>query len=220
LTDAVARYYAALAERYDVTAGYTDTVAEELRAPIKARFQEALQGRRVLEIACGTGYWTQVIAATAESVVATDIDPIMISLARCRLAGVGNVECRTADAYALDAVAGRFTAAFAHWWWSHVPKSRLAEFLSGLHRKLEPRAIVVFADQLRYEWERRWSDGDGNTLEERALPDGSRWEIVKNFPSREEVAGALSGVAESVVYTEYPESQYWAVAYTTKAGSS
>jgi SAM-dependent methyltransferase len=217
LTEAVAKYYAALAMEYDRSAGYTEALAGELREPIKARFREALRGHRVLEIACGTGYWTEVIADTAESVLATDVDATMISLARERLARRSNVQCHAADAYALDGVRGQFTAAFSHWWWSHVPKSRVRGFLGVLHDKLVPGALVVFADQLRYDCPHRWEDQEGNLLEERVLPDGSRWEIVKNFPSEEELARELAGIAESVAYREYPGARYWALTYNTRA---
>lgn len=216
LIEGVAKYYAALAREYDKSAGYADGLAEELRKPIKARFQEALRGRRVLEIACGTGYWTEAVAGAAESVLATDIDPTMISLARHRLAVRTNVVCQVADAYTLDGVDGHFTAAFAHWWWSHVPKSRLRAFLAALHCKLVPGALVVFGDQLRYDWPHRREDQEGNLLEERVLVDGSRWEIVKNFPSREDIARDLTGIADSVVYREYPESRYWMLTYNTR----
>lgn len=217
LTDTLARYYATLAREYDTIAGYTDPLAGELRGPIKARFEEALRGHKVLEIACGTGYWTEVIAGAAESVLATDVDPTMISLARQRLAQRSNVRCQLADAYNLDGVQGQFTAAFSHWWWSHVPKSRLRGFLGVLHEKLMPGALVIFADQLRYAWPHRREDQEGNLLEQRVLPDGSHWEIVKNFPTQDEIMSDLRGIAESVSYREYPEARYWALTYNTRS---
>lgn len=216
LIDTVARYYATLANEYDTLAGYTDALAGELREPIKARFQEALRGHKVLEIACGTGYWTEVIAGAAESILATDVDPTMISLARRRLAGHSNVRCQVADAYDLDGVQGHFTAAFSHWWWSHVPKSRLRGFLCALHEKLMPGALVIFADQLRYDWALRREDQEGNLLERRTLPDGSQWEIVKNFPTEDEIVSTLRGISQSVSYREYHEARYWALAYNTR----
>lgn len=213
LTDDVARYYAARADEYDVSAGYLDSLAEEQRAPIKSRFQEALRAHDVLEIACGTGYWTQVIAASARSVLATDVDPRMITLAQSRLSSVGNMRCQLADAYTLDGVCGRFTAAFSHWWWSHVPKQRFKGFLSVLHSKLMPGALILFADQMPYEWKNRRRDEEGNQLEERILRDGSRWEIVKNFPTEEEIAKELAGTAERLSYREYPETRTWVLSY-------
>jgi SAM-dependent methyltransferase len=180
LTDDVARYYAARAQAYDASAGYIDALAERLREPIKGRFREALRGRDVLEIACGTGYWTEVIAVAARSVLATDVDLGMIALAQTRLSSIGNVRCQAADAYTLNGVQGHFTAAFSHWWWSHVPKSRVREFLRVLHGKLIPGALVVFADQLPYEWADRRRDQEGNSLERRTLGDGRSWALSYN----------------------------------------
>jgi SAM-dependent methyltransferase len=217
LIDTVAKYYAALAREYDASAGYTDALATELREPIKARFQEALRGHKVLEIACGTGYWTEVIAVAAKSVLATDVDPTMISLARHRLAHCSNVRCQVDDAYSLDGVHGHFTAAFSHWWWSHMPKARLRGFLGVLHEKLTPGALVIFADQLRYDWARRREDQEGNLLEQRTLPDGSQWEIVKNFPTHDDITSDLRDVADSVTYREYPEERYWTVTYKARS---
>ena len=217
LIDAVAGYYSAMAAEYDRLAGYTDPVAEVLREPIKARFQAALRGQKVLEIACGTGYWTEVIAEAAEFVLATDVDPRMIESAGHRLARRRNVRCQVADAYTLEGVEAGLTAAFSHWWWSHVPRSKMAGFLGVLHGRLIGGAIVVFADQLRYPWARRREDEEGNLLEERVLPDGSHWEIVKNFPTRREIVRQLAGIAESVVYEEYPEAGYWMLTYSTRA---
>ena len=216
LSDSVEAYYKARAEEYDVSAGYADAVAEELRAPIKLRFQEAMRDHDVLEIACGTGYWTSVIAETAKSVLATDIDPKMISSASEKLSSRGNVQCRVADAYTLDGIEGAFTAAFSHWWWSHIPKSRLGDFLSVLHRKLTPGAIVLFSDSLPFGSNKERYDTDGNRLEERILQDGRRFEVVKNYPTEQEIMDVLSGLAEDIVYSEYPEQRKWELAYQIK----
>ncbi len=216
LCDDVARYYAARAEEYDLSAGYLDSLAEEYRVPIKTRFQEALSAHDVLEIACGTGYWTEVISVTARSVLATDIDPAMISIARRRLSAIANVRCQVADAYSLDEVSGPFSAAFSHWWWSHIPKSRIRSFLTVLHAKLIPGAFVLFADQLACESRKGRQDEEGNFFEERTLRDGRRFEIVKNYPTEEEVIRDLARIAERVVYKAHPEGRYWTLSYQTK----
>jgi SAM-dependent methyltransferase len=216
LSDEVAKYYAARASEYDLSAGYLDAHAETLRWPLKARFRDVLQGHDVLEIACGTGYWTEVVSATARSVLAVDIDPTMISLARRRLRSATNVRCQVADAYSLDAVSGSFTAAFSHWWWSHVPKSRIRSFLTLLHSKLKPSAFVLFADQLPYDWINRRRDEEGNLVETRILANGVTFEIVKNFPTEEEVTRELDDLAEEVSYQQYPERGYWTVSYKTR----
>ena len=102
LARAVADYYAARALEHDQTSGYCDPEAEPLRAAAKARYQERFLGLDVLEIACGTGYWTEVVAQVARTVLATDVCEQMLASARQRLAGFGNVRFQVADAYSLE----------------------------------------------------------------------------------------------------------------------
>lgn len=99
--DHIAQYYATLAPAYDQTAGYLDPVAERMRAPVKARLQKLLADRDVLEIACGSGYWTEAICKAAHSIMATDLQAEMIALARARLSGARNVRDAVADEHAL-----------------------------------------------------------------------------------------------------------------------
>jgi len=215
LVDAVTEYYAARAPVYDETAGYTDPEAEELRTPIKARYRDIFAGHTVLEVACGTGYWTPSVAEVAESVLATDINPSLLSQAENRCSHLSNVTFQIANAYTLEGVSTGHTAAFAVWWWSHIPKERLVSFLTALHSKLIPGAVVLFVDQLPYEGHVRRQDASGNTLEQRALPDGSSFEIVKNFPTEDDVCNALEGIADNVKYIERPDEKSWSVTYNT-----
>jgi SAM-dependent methyltransferase len=182
---------------YDDTAGFMDPISEQLRIPIKTRYQLAFKGYKVLEIACGTGYWTEVIAKTAKSVLAIDINPSMVDIAKNRLSGVRNVNIQIADAYSLEGIPKGFTGALAIWWWSHIPKSRLQDFLLTLHTKLRPSAFVLFVDQLptAYEGKNRHYDAEGNSLEERHLKDGRSYNIVKNFPKELEILNNLRGIA-------------------------
>jgi demethylmenaquinone methyltransferase/2-methoxy-6-polyprenyl-1,4-benzoquinol methylase len=216
LVDDVARYYSARAGEYDETAGYTDPMAEELREPVKALCRQALAGHDVLEVGCGTGYWTAVIAETTKSVLATDVNPSMVSIARNRLTNVENVQFDVADAYSLEPVPVGFTAAFAMWWWSHIPKPHIQVFLTALHRKLVPGGLVLIVDQLpsAYQAGNRRCDADGNWIEDRCLGDGTRFAVVKNFPSDQEIQCALKGVARNVTFMEYPDQHTWAVSYT------
>jgi SAM-dependent methyltransferase len=215
IDDQVRDYYAECAKNYDSIAGYKDPVAEELRSPIKIGFQHFFEQCDVLEIACGTGYWTEVVAATANSVLAIDVNSEMIELASQRLRHTKNVNCQVADAYSLENIPGRFTAGFAHWWWSHIPVARIKTFLTGFHSKLMPGAQVLFADQLPYPAPDRRHDNEGNMRERRISPSGRCFEIIKNFPTEDKLRRYLQDIAVQVEYQEYPEQAYWTLSYRT-----
>jgi len=170
----------------------------------------------VLEIACGTGYWTTVIAETAQSVLATDVCPNFVLTVQQRLSGRSNVRCQIANAYALDDIEGKFNSAFAHWWWSHIPKSEIARFLNTLHSKLLPNAFIMFIDQLAYPNEGRHIDDEGNMLEQRKTPDGRTFDIIKNFPTKQEIRSVLKDVADNIEYIENESLGYWGLSYRVK----
>jgi SAM-dependent methyltransferase len=215
LARAVVDYYAARAAEYDLTAGYTEPEAEPFRAAAKARYQELFLGLDVLEVACGTGYWTEVVAQVARTVLATDVCEEMLASARQRLAGFGNVRFQVADAYSLEGVPGGFNGAFAVWWWSHVPRRLLPRFLETLHARLEPGARVLFVDQIpgAYSPKGQQVDAGGDRTEERVVSGGRVFRVVKNFPTRDEVLAALEGVATDIEYREFPDEKSWSVSY-------
>ncbi|TET59506.1 MAG: class I SAM-dependent methyltransferase [Candidatus Stahlbacteria bacterium] len=209
------RYYSDRAKEYDETAGYKNPVAEKIRKSIKLRHQNYFKGHDVLEIACGTGYWTEVIAETANSVLAIDISKKMISIAKKRLTKYKDVDFAIADAYILDNVQGEFSAAYAHWWCSHIPKSKIRNFLLNLHKKLISEAFVLFADHLPHYLEKEIKvnyNEDGDRLEERILKNRKKYLVVKNFPSKEEIYSSLSGLAKNINFQEY--EGYWELYYT------
>ena len=115
------------------------TRLEEICARLLAR-------RAVLEIACGTGIWTEVAANVANSVFATDINRSMLREARKRHQEHDNVSFGIVDAYKLTSLQRQFTAGLAAWWISHIHKERVEAFLRGFHKCLLPGAAIVFMD--------------------------------------------------------------------------
>ena len=108
----------------------------------------------------------------------------MLAIAQEKDYGDCAVELVRSDAYALKEVEGVFDAALVGFWWSHVPKQRLGDFLGVLHSKLAAGARVVVLDNRYVEGSstpiaRR--DEQGNTYQIRTLMDGSEHEVVKNF---------------------------------------
>jgi ubiquinone/menaquinone biosynthesis C-methylase UbiE len=178
---------------------------------LKKKLAELLKNARVLEAACGTGYWTTVIASAAASVTATDVAEEPMSIARAKAYPRNNVTFAEADAYALPASLGRFDAAFAGFWWSHVPRQRIAEFLASLHARLEPGARVLFLDNLYVEGNSSpvsEVDAQGNTYQLRTLADGSGFRVMKNFPTKDELGACLPGKVHYRALQYYWLAQY------------
>jgi SAM-dependent methyltransferase len=208
----MADYYARRAAEYERVYAKPER-QDDLRA-IEAWLPDVFAGRDVLEVACGTGWWTQFAAIDAARWLATDINEETLAIARNKPLPC-SVQLSRADAYTLGGIDGPFDAAFAGFWWSHVPLARLPSWLETLHTKLQPGAHVVFMDNLYVEGSstpiaRR--DADGNTYQLRTLDDGSAHEVVKNFPTREEAIAALGARAHQPQWHTW--THYWALEYT------
>lgn len=185
---------------YSGRAPYYDAVYEKPERKrdiefLKLFLAQRLHGREVIEVACGTGYWSRFIAPGCSRFVAIDALPEPLELARQR-PGIDPAQLHIADAYALPSSLGEFDGAFAGLWLSHVPIERRGEFFASLHALLRPKSLVVLIDnspvQCR-EFPIVETDESGNTYQERPLRDGSRHRVLKNFPTE----GELSSLAGS-----------------------
>jgi len=211
----LAQYYAKRAAIYEQV--YDKPERQHELEWLRRRVPEVFSGRTVLEVACGTGYWTQFIARTAARVYACDINDAVLEIAREKPIAPGRVSFFKADAVTLEGAPGGCDAAFAGFWWSHVKKSELARFVRNLAAKLVPGAVVAILDNRYAEGSstpisRR--DAEGNTYQVRHLPNGEEYEVLKNFPAPEELAEAVRPVArearlETVGY-------YWLMVFTIR----
>jgi demethylmenaquinone methyltransferase/2-methoxy-6-polyprenyl-1,4-benzoquinol methylase len=185
-------YYARRAAEYETIYAKPERQADLAR--LRTDVAEAFRGRSVMEVACGTGYWTPHIALHAARVDAFDINEETLAIARTKAVDPARVRFATADAYALPAAGPPCDAAFAAFWWSHVAKRDLPRFLRGLHSVLAPGARVVFIDN-RYvagsSTPISRTDTGGDTWQTRTLADGSRHDVLKNFPEPAELKAAV-----------------------------
>lgn len=207
-------YYARRAAYYE-RVYFKPERQDDLRA-MEAWVGAAFSGRDVLEIACGTGWWTPHGARDCVHWLATDLNPETMAIAATKPLPPGKVDFATVDAYALDGLEGRhFDAAFAGCWWSHVPLARLPGWITRLHARLEPGARVVFLDNSfvaasSTPISRR--DAEGNTYQERRLDDGTVHEVLKNFPTRAEALAAIGSGARDPQWIAF--DHYWILSYT------
>jgi demethylmenaquinone methyltransferase/2-methoxy-6-polyprenyl-1,4-benzoquinol methylase len=128
------------------------------------------------------------------------------------------VKFRREDVYALPAPARKFDAGFSGFWWSHVPKAGIRDFLRGFHRVLSPAAKVMFIDNVYVEVSSTpisRTDEHGDTYQLRPLDDGSTHEVLKNFPTASELYLSVEGLAADVriEFLDY----YWILSYTARA---
>lgn len=216
--EAVAEFYKLQAAEYHHKYYRNESESDECIKAEAELLQSTFRELNVLEIACGTGFWTEIVAETANSIVATDVNMSMISEAGKRLSHLSNVSLSVADAYCLHDVSEGFSGAFAVLFWCHIPRQRIEEFLTILHRKLLPGSPVVFICQLEdSDVKTHKTDKYGNILALRRKY-GKNFTILKNTPKKNQLIADLKHLADDIRYCVFPGSSYWCISYKTKAG--
>ena len=213
--EALAGYYARRAPEYERIYQKPERQADlrTFREIVERTFADCC----VLEVACGTGWWTEVLASNARSVVATDINEEVLAIAKAKPMRPDKVSFHRCDAFHLNEVDGDFNAALAAFWWSHLKSDELERFLPILHSRLGPGNRVAFIDNIYVEGSSTpisRCDPEGNTYQLRKLRDGSTTEVLKNFPTDAEVT-ALIGVGIDDLRIERL-TYYWMASYTIR----
>lgn len=135
----------------------------------------------ILELACGTGIWTEQLLPHATSLTAVDASPGMLDGNRKRL-GADKVTYIQADLFEWKSER-TFDLVFMGFWLSHVPEARFESFWSGLQACLNPGGRVLFFDSQRSETSRARDHvcpNDGE-ISHRRLNDGREFDVVKVF---------------------------------------
>ena len=136
----------------------------------------------VLELAGGTGWWTERLAPTAGHLTVVDASPEALVLNRARVAR-SDVEYAVADLFSWRPERS-FDVVFFSFWLSHVPRSRFSGFWTLVRTCLAPGGRVFLIDNRT-----RLTPGIpgkdpyvieyGPDLHLRRLDDGSEYRVVK-----------------------------------------
>ena len=207
------RYYAERAGEYERIYQRPERQADLAR--FESAIETAFAGRRVLDIACGTGYFSACAARRADSLDGVDANEETLDLAHAKRHA--NATFRTGDAYALGTPARPYTGVLCTFWWSHMPRSRIEDFLLGVQRQVAPGAVVLFADNTYVEGSSTplaRSDAEGNTYQRRRLDSGASYEVLKNFPAAAELVGWASRFGAGVELRQL--THYWMLRYRAR----
>ncbi len=185
LEKTMADYYAQRAANYDEI--YQRPERQSDINEIKRQLQNFVADKDVLELACGTGFWTKTIVGCAQSVLASDVNQVMLDITAQRCQGEAILSTALLDVFNLKLPSDRrFSTCFAGFLWSHIKREQSANLIESLRRELGAGCSLILIDNNFVEGSSSptaRTDHEGNTYQLREQVDGSRVEIVKNFPT-------------------------------------
>ena len=110
--------------------------------------RELCRGKQVLDIACGTGYGTALIAETAARVVGVDIDHETIE--GCRAAHSGsNILYREGRVEQIPAEDAEFEVVVSFETIEHVNEAAQKKFFQEIQRVLKPDGLLIMSSPIR-----------------------------------------------------------------------
>jgi ubiquinone/menaquinone biosynthesis C-methylase UbiE len=136
----------------------------------------------VLELAPGTGIWTERLIGTATTLTAVDGSPEMLEINKAKVKN-GHVTYLQADLFTWQPER-TFDAVFFGFWISHVPIERLDGFLQRVAAMLKSGGKVFFVDGRREPTSTAVNHhlpSEESQVMTRILNDGRAFQIVKNF---------------------------------------
>jgi len=166
-----------------------------------ARLQTDVSSREVLELACGTGWWTERLATHASSWTATDADPGALDIVKLK-AIQGLSATKTLNAYQ-PSVSAPVDCVFAAHWYSHLRLDERCIFFRSVHGCLKPGGRLIMLDNnfvSGSSTEISRTDIEGNTYQTRKLKDGSLHEVLKNFPDHQQLAASAKPYFEKIAF--------------------
>lgn len=142
---------------------------------------------QVLEIAAGTGWWSEHLLRTADELTLLDVAPEALAINRDRLARSGSATpVRTIAADVFDwKPTSQYDAVFFSYWLCHVPHSRFESFWALVEQVLKPNGRAVWLAD---------AGGPASSTSDRTLNDGRAYRVVKLFYEPSDLVARLAAL--------------------------
>ena len=159
----------------------------------------------VLELACGTGWGTELLVEYADHITAVDSSEEVLALNRNKVSS-DKVHYVQSDIFQWQ-TKKYFDVIFFSFWLSHVPPGRFTEFWDKVQSALKPGGRVFFADTLASRSSAAKNHSlfqNDESISLRYLDDGREFQIIKIFYDPEKLTARLNelGWGVSVKSTE------------------
>lgn len=197
-------YYSARAEEYDewfYRTGRYDR-GEEINqrwfneaAVVKSELYQIGGVENILELACGTGIWTQELLNIGKKITALDASQEVIEINRRKL-GAANIEYRQVDLFSWEPDA-EYDLVFFSFWLSHVPPTLVDSFLAKVYKSVRVGGQVFILDsrfELTSTAKNHILENNGDIYITRKLNNEQEFKIVKIFYQPEELRDKLTQV--------------------------
>jgi 2-polyprenyl-3-methyl-5-hydroxy-6-metoxy-1,4-benzoquinol methylase len=207
-------YYQARASEYDewfLRKGRFDR-GEEINRPwfvevdgVRKILEDFKPEGRILELACGTGLWTQELIKYSNQITAVDAVKEVIELNKRRLQS-DQISYIQANIFQWKPVS-TFDVIFFSFWLSHVSPNYFTLFWKIVEKALAPGGRVFFIDS-KYDQKSTAKDHilgeEESGIANRKLNDGREFQIVKIFYKSKILKKQLQELSWNITVQETP----------------
>ena len=202
ILDEQIEYYRARAQEYDESI----SAATDLLAPGKILLRDLGKFDTILELACGTGIWTETLLKMGNHVTALDAATEMLDIARQKFRNQ-RIQFQQADLFHWEPTQQYDLVFFANWL-SHVPPEALDEFLGNVKQAVQPSGYVALIDQyLPSNLDRQIAKDD--IYATRPIEDGRQFTIVKAFYDLECLQGKFEALGFEVSTNKFTDTFFF-----------
>ncbi len=159
----------------------------------------------MLELAGGTGWWSERLARTADRLTVVDAAPEALAINEARLGSAADVDFVVADLFAW-APPRAFDVVFFSFWLSHVPRRRFGAFWNLVGDCLAPGGRAFLIDNATREFAKVEPHviDVAHEVHHRTLNDGSEHRLVKIIYQPDELTALLDAEGWDAEIKETP----------------